>query len=54
VRCARRKSHRATIERCATKKINSVVLVFYKDVEVFGFLDLYLEWEYKIIRCAMY
>jgi hypothetical protein len=55
VRCAWRKSCKVVAEGCATKKISSVVLVFYREVvEVYRFLNLYLEWKYKRIRYAMY
>jgi hypothetical protein len=43
------------MEGCVAEKIRSVVLVFGREVvEVFGFLDLYLEWTYKKAHCAMY
>jgi hypothetical protein len=41
VRCARRKSRGATMERCGAVKISNVVLVFWcREVVGVGFLDL--------------
>jgi len=55
VKCAWWESHGIATEGYAIEKISNVLLVFWRQVvEVFGFLNLYLEWKYKRIRYVMY
>ncbi len=56
VKCVWQKSHNSTTEGCVAVQISKVVfgLSMAREVVEDGFLDLYFEWKYMRICCAMY